>query len=271
MTVYLLGAGPGDPGLITVRGAEVLSHAEVVLYDRLIDKRLLELAPPEVKLVDVGKVPGKARMQDKINSLLVSYAKSYTRVVRLKGGDPFVFGRGAEEVKALTRAKVDFQIIPGISSATGVPTSLGIPLTYRQLASVVTLVTGHIQDAAILGAGEDGAGEDGAGEASSTKIAVDWEAIAKVGGTIVLLMGVENRKEISSRLIKGGRLPSTPVAAIEWGTWDSQRILLTTLGEMRDVDLLDLNPPAVIVIGDVVGLAPLTNINEVSSNQRLSH
>ena len=232
MTVYLVGAGPGDPGLITRRGAEVLGAADVVLYDRLVDVRLLDLVPPGAVLVDVGKRPGALRRQDEVNALLLGYAAEHDTVVRLKGGDPFVFGRGGEEAAALVEAGVPFEVVPGVSSAFAVPASAGIPVTQRGVSSSVTVVTGHV--------GEPG--EPGA---------VDWEALARTGGTLVVLMGMATRAEIARRLVAGGRPPGTPVTVVHAGTTPHSSHVRTTLDGLVEVRL---DPPCVIVIGPVAAL-----------------
>ncbi|HEV7865952.1 MAG TPA: uroporphyrinogen-III C-methyltransferase [Acidimicrobiia bacterium] len=231
MTVYLVGGGPGDPGLITVRGAEVLARADVVVYDRLSVATLLDLAPPGAERISVGKAPGRASLpQPEINALLVERGTAGEEVVRLKGGDPFLFARGGEEVVALRAAGVPFEIVPGITSAVAVPAYAGVPVTHRGLASSFTIVTGQ------------------EGEAG---IPVDWEAVARVGGTIAVLMGVAKREEIARRLMAGGLPPATPVAAITWGTRPEQRTHRTTLGRLAAEAI---ESPAVIVIGAVASL-----------------
>jgi uroporphyrinogen III methyltransferase/synthase len=232
VTVYLVGAGPGDPGLITRRGAEVLAAADVVLYDRLVDVRLLDLVPPGAVLVDVGKRPGAPRRQDEVNALLLEYAAGHDTVVRLKGGDPFVFGRGGEEAAALVEAGVPFEVVPGVSSAFAVPASAGIPVTQRGVSSSVTVVTGHV--------GEPG--EPGA---------VDWDGLARAGGTLVVLMGMATRAEIVRRLVAGGRAPDTPVTVVHAGTTPKSEQVRTTLERLVEVAL---DPPCVIVIGPVAAL-----------------
>jgi uroporphyrinogen III methyltransferase/synthase len=232
VTVYLVGAGPGDPGLITVRGAEVLARAEVVVYDRLSVGSLLDLARPEAERISVGKAPGRASLvQEEINALLVERGKAGQEVVRLKGGDPFVFARGGEEAAALLFAGVPFEIVPGVTSALAVPAYAGVPLTQRGLAASFTVVTGH------------------GGQFASA--APDWEAIARVGGTIVVLMGAATRATIAERLMAGGLPASTPVTATTWGTRPHQRSVRTTLGRLGDEPV---EAPAVIVIGAVAGI-----------------
>ena len=232
MTVYLVGAGPGDPGLLTVRGAEVLRTAEVVVYDRLSIAALLDLAPPEAERISVGKTPrGPSTPQEEINRLLVEHGLAGKRVVRLKGGDVFVFARGGEEAMALATAGVDFEIVPGITSAIAVPAYAGVPVTHRGVATSFTVVTGH---------------ED---PWASTE--TDWEAVARVGGTIVVLMGAATRADIAARLMGGGLDGATPVTAVRWGTRPNQRTVRTTLAGLGAADVAS---PSVIVIGQVAGL-----------------
>jgi uroporphyrin-III C-methyltransferase len=232
MTVYLVGAGPGDPDLLTVRAARLLATADVVVYDRLVDQRVLDLVGPGAELIAVGKFPGQSCRQHDINRLLVALADRAERgaVVRLKGGDPFVFGRGGEEAMALTEAGVPYEIVPGLSSVTAVPAAAGVPVTHRGLSASFTVVTGHR--------------EPGAPE-------VDWAALARVGGTIVVLMGVAARAGIARRLIAGGLDADTPVTAVEWGTHDRQRTVRTDLARLGATELTN---PATIVIGQVAGL-----------------
>jgi uroporphyrinogen III methyltransferase/synthase len=232
VTVYLVGAGPGDPGLLTVRGAEVLSLADVVVYDRLSVSSLLDLAPERAERISVGKARGEATMpQHEINALLVERGRAGQEVVRLKGGDPFVFARGGEEASALLAAGVAFEVVPGITSAVAVPAFAGVPVTHRGLSTSFTVVTGH----------EDPwAAKD-----------TDWDAVARVGGTIVVLMGVATRGAIATRLMEGGLAADTPVAAVRWGTRPEQHSVRTTL---EGLGAAALDPPATIVIGAVAGL-----------------
>jgi uroporphyrinogen III methyltransferase/synthase len=231
VTVHLVGAGPGDPGLLTVRALELLRRADVVVFDRLSQESLLDLAPPEAERIDVGKAPGHVRLgQDEINALLVERGRAGQTVVRLKGGDPFVFARGGEEAAAIAAAGVSFEVVPGITSAIAVPAYAGIPVTLRHSSTSVTIVTGH----------EDpGAGDSGT---------VDWDAVARVGGTIVILMGVARIGRIAEALMSGGRPAGTPVAAIQWGTRPEQRTVRATLSTIAG---RDLGTPSVIVVGDV--------------------
>ncbi len=233
MTVYLVGAGPGDPGLITVRGAEVLGRADVVVYDRLVDPSLLDLAPADAERVYAGKAPGAPEMdQAEINALLVDRARAGGNVVRLKGGDPFVFGRGGEEAEALAATGVPFEVVPGITSAIGAPAYAGIPVTHRGASTHFTVVTGH---------------EDPAKGSAD----VDWSALARTGGTLVILMGAGRVGEIASRLVEGGLAPDTPVAAVRNGTRPDQETVRATLATVADAGV---QAPAAIVVGDVAAL-----------------
>ncbi|GAC1315352.1 MAG: uroporphyrinogen-III C-methyltransferase [Acidimicrobiales bacterium] len=229
--VYLVGAGPGDPGLLTVRGAELLARADVVVHDRLAEPALLDLAPGVATRIDVGKRPGQSVRQEEINGLLVRHARDGSCVVRLKGGDPFVFGRGGEEAEALAAAGVGFEIVPGVSSAIAAPAYAGIPVTHRGLSTSFTVVTGHSRHA--------------------VDTETNWEALATAAGTLVVLMGVAHRAEIARRLLAGGLPPQTPVAAVRWGSRLDQRTVRTTLDLLGETAL---EPPVTIVIGRVAAL-----------------
>lgn len=230
MTVYLVGAGPGDPGLITVRGKELLEQADVVIYDRLSAAELLSHAPPGAELISVGKNPrGTSVAQDDINALLIERGRTHDVVVRLKGGDPFIFARGAEEAQALADAGIDYEVVPGITSAIAAPAYAGIPVTLRYSSTSLTIVTGH---------------EDPTKPATD----VDWEAIAQVGGTIVILMGVANIDAITKRLLAAGLDPDTPAAAVQWGTTTKQNTIRATLDTLWHQPLA---APSTIVIGEV--------------------
>ncbi len=233
--VYLVGAGPGDPGLITVRGAEVLRTADVVVHDRLTASSLLSWAPPAAEKLDVGKQPDDRGDQAAINSLLIERAKAGMRVVRLKGGDPFVFGRGGEEALALIDAGVAFEVVPGVTSAVAAPAYAGVPVTHRGMVTAFTVVAGHTRSVD-LPPGRGG---------------TDWEALARGGGTIVVLMGAAHRRKIAERLMAGGLSPATPVAAVQWGTAANQVTRRTTLGRLGATTLA---PPVTIVVGEVAGL-----------------
>ena len=230
MTVYLGGAGPGDPGVLTLRGAEVLRLADVVVHDRLSAVELLELAPDTAERIDVGKAPRHHRMtQDDINALLVERGLTGQTVVRLKGGDPFVFARGSEEAHALAAAGVPYEVVPGITSALAVPAYGGIPVTQRFSSTSFTVVTGH----------EDPSSGDGT---------VDWGAVANTGGTLVILMGVGRWPQIAERLLAAGRSPETPAAAVRWGSRPNQHTVRATLATLADHPL---EAPSVIVVGQV--------------------
>lgn len=234
MTVYLVGAGPGDPGLLTVRAAEVLARADVVVYDRLSVEALLDLAPLDAERISVAKAPGQVTLaQADINALLVAKAAAHGTVVRLKGGDPFVFARGGEEAAALAEAGIDFEVVPGITSAIAVPAYAGIPVTLRHSSTSFTVVTGH-EDPSV-------------GDAGS----VDWQAVARVGGTIVILMGVARIRSIAERLMAGGLPADTPTAAVHWGTRPEQRTVRATLGTIAEQPLAS---PSVIVVGEVAAV-----------------
>jgi len=235
--VYLVGAGPGDPGLITCKGIEYLRQADVIIYDRLLDERLLDSAPPEAERLYVGKAAGQhAREQSEINQLLVAKAKDGKMVVRLKGGDPFVLGRGGEEAEALADNNIPFEVVPGVSSAVAVPACAGIPVTHRGLASSFAVITGH-----------ETPGKD------SSSIA--WEKLATGVDTLIFLMGMRNLPEMVAKLVEHGRRPDTPVAVIKDGARPEQK---TVVGNLKDIVAKvrkhHLSPPAVIVVGDVVRL-----------------
>ena len=236
-TVYLVGAGPGEPGLITVKGLSYLESADVVVHDRLVDRRLLARVRGDAEVVDVGKLPGGGGAdQEEINALLVSRGQLGKQVVRLKGGDPFIFGRGGEEALALVEAGVPFEVVPGVTSAIAAPSYAGIPLTHRGIASSVTFVTGSESPL----------------KADS---AVAWGTLAQAGGTLVVLMGFESLAVIADTLVADGRSPDTPVALIEWGSEPHQRTVVGSLSDAADkAGRAGLAPPVVAVIGEVVGL-----------------
>jgi uroporphyrinogen III methyltransferase/synthase len=233
MTVYLVGAGPGDPGLLTVRGFAVLARADVVVYDRLASPTLLDVVPGTAELISAGKAPGQVDMtQDEINAVLVDRGRSADTVVRLKGGDPFVFGRGGEEAEALAVAGVPYEVVPGVTSAIGALAYAGIPVTHRGVSTHFTVVTGH----------ED----PGKGRAD-----VDWDALARVGGTLVILMGAGTIAAIAQRLMDSGLAPSTPVAAVRNGTRSDQHTVRATLATIGDAGV---RAPSAIVVGEVAAL-----------------
>ncbi|MGY6501545.1 MAG: uroporphyrinogen-III C-methyltransferase [Acidimicrobiales bacterium] len=232
MTVYLVGAGPGDPGLLTVRGAELLRTCDVIVHDRLSGNEMLDLAPAHAERINVGKAPGNAPIpQPRINALLVEHGLAGRRVVRLKGGDPFVFARGGEEAMALAAAGVPFECVPGISSALAAPAAAGVPLTLRHEVFSFTVVTGH--------------------QAPGTTNPVDWRAIAAAGGTIVILMAAARIGLIADELVAGGLDPATPVAAVRWATTDRQEVARSTLADIADVGI---EAPATFIVGMVAAL-----------------
>ncbi len=228
--ISLVGAGPGDPDLLTVRAAKRLADADVVVHDALVSDAVLALASPAAECIDVGKRPGQSIAQDLINVLLIRLAREGKRVVRLKGGDPFVFGRGGEEAFALADAGIACEVVPGITSAIGAPAAAGIPVTHRGLSASFTVVTGHRQR----------------GETP-----VNWQALAQVGGTLVVLMGVAQRGEIAAQLVEGGLAETTPVAAVHRATTGAQTVQRCTL---RELATAPIESPAVIVIGAVASL-----------------
>jgi len=238
--VSLVGAGPGDPGLLTLRGRKAILEADVVLYDHLASPALLSAVDvPGQERIHVGKAAGLAFAgQEAITSLIVRRALDGQRVVRLKGGDPFVFGRGAEEAVALVARGIAYEIIPGVTSVHAAPAMAGIPITHRDHASAFVVATGHER-----------------GDSSEDAERVDWEAVGKVGGTVIVLMGVAQADRWSEGLMRAGRAPETPVAFVRWGSLPRQEVLVTTLGTaVRDIAAKGLRSPAVAVVGDVVGL-----------------
>ncbi|MBI1388589.1 MAG: uroporphyrinogen-III C-methyltransferase [bacterium] len=240
--VILIGAGPGDPGLLTLRGRDALLGADVVVYDNLVSEEIVALAPPAAERIYVGKMAGKHTMpQEAINELLVREARSGRRVVRLKGGDPFVFGRGAEECVYLRDNGVEFEIVPGVSAAAAVPAYAGIPLTHRELAASFHVITGHEH-------------------ACKDETSIDWRAVAGLEGTLVIFMGVTTLRSIADALIRHGRSSETPVAAIRWGTVPEQRTLTAPLRSIADeAERAGLRPPGLIVVGEVVRLREQLN------------
>jgi uroporphyrinogen III methyltransferase/synthase len=237
-TVYLVGAGPGDPGLVTRRALELVREADAIVYDRLIPAGLVAEAAPSAELHYAGKEPGKPSMdQEAINALLVELGLSGKSVVRLKGGDPFVFGRGGEEAQALAAAGVPFEVVPAVTAGIAAPAYAGIPVTHRDEASAVAFVTGH---------------EDPA----KAESAIDWEALARFPGTLVFYMGVKQLPEISKRLIDAGRPADMPAAVVERGTLPGQRAVVATLGDIAArVAAEDVKPPAITLVGPVAKLA----------------
>jgi uroporphyrin-III C-methyltransferase / precorrin-2 dehydrogenase / sirohydrochlorin ferrochelatase len=235
--VALVGGGPGDPDLITVRGRRLLAEADVVIADRLGPRDLLDELPPHVEVIDAAKIPyGRAMAQEAINAALIEHAKAGKAVVRLKGGDPFVFGRGMEEAQALAAEGIAVTVVPGISSSISVPGAAGIPVTHRGVAHEFTVVSGHVAP-------------------DDPRSLVDWEALARLRGTLVLLMAVERIGAIADALVAAGRPAVTRVAVVQEGTTAAQRRVDATLGTVAETVVREgVRPPAVIVIGDVVGV-----------------
>ena len=236
-SVVLVGGGPGDPGLITVRGRQAVAQADVVVADHLAPLSLLESLPAHVEVIDASKLPrGRSMAQEQINALLIERARAGRRVVRLKGGDPFVFGRGMEELEACVAAGVPVEVVPGVTSAIAVPALAGIPVTHRGLTHEFVVVSGHVPP----------------GHPQSL---VDWAAIARLRGTVVVLMGVDTAPAIAAALVEHGRPPDTPVAVVTDGSTVTQRTVRTTLADLpRAVVEEGIRPPAVWVVGAVVGL-----------------
>lgn len=244
MTVHLVGAGPGDPDLLTMRAVSLLAQADVIVHDRLVDRRILASAAPWAELIDVGKTPGSPRnSQDEINAILVDRGRTFGCVVRLKGGDPFVFGRGGEEAVALVDAGIDVEEVPGITSAVAAPAAAGIPVTMRGVASGVTVVTAH-QD-------------------PNRDPSLDWKALARAGTTLVILMGAARAALIAERLIDGGMATDTPVAIITSATTDDEHVTRT---ELERLGSFPIDNPSTIVVGavaahDVLAPAVLTSFH----------
>src|SRR3954449_3858446 len=236
-SVVLVGGGPGDPGLITVRGRRAISQADVVVADHLAPLSLLSSLPADVEVIDASKLPrGRSMAQEQINALLISHARAGRRVVRLKGGDPFVFGRGMEELEACVAAGIPVEVVPGVTSAIGVPGLAGIPVTHRGLTHEFVVVSGHLPP----------------GHPQSL---VDWAALGRLRGTLVVLMGVDTAPAIAATLVEHGRASETPVAVVTDGSTPTQRLVRTTLdGLAKTLADQDIRPPAVWVVGEVVGL-----------------
>ncbi len=243
--VYVVGAGPGPVELLTLKAAELLRDAEVIVYDRLIQPSVLALAPPSAERIYIGKPAGRRHSrQEEVNEVLVRKAREGKQVVRLKGGDPFVLGRGGEEAAYLAESGVPFEVIPGVSSAIAAPLHAGIPLTHRDVASCVVIATGH--------------------EAHRDEDRLDWAALSKLD-TLVFLMGVRNLGRIASRLIEHGRDPATPAALIQMAYWPDERVLVATLANIaEEAERAQFQPPATLVIGEVVRWRERLRIKETS-------
>ena len=235
--VYLIGAGPGDMGLMTIKGMELLRQADVVMYDALANPELLKECKEGAELIDAGKRGGDHHLRQwQTNELLVKYAKEGKMVVRLKGGDPFLFGRGAEEAEELRKAGADVHVVPGASSSISVPELAGIPVTHRDHTSLVTFITGHEKD-------------------DRTEDRVDWKKLVGGHGTLVILMGLGNAAHISSELISGGMSPDMPAAILSKGSTPDQKVYVTTVGDLeRTIREENVATPGIMVIGTVVQL-----------------
>ncbi|MCL5877190.1 MAG: uroporphyrinogen-III C-methyltransferase [Candidatus Bathyarchaeota archaeon] len=235
--VYLVGAGPGDPKLLTVKAVEVIKQADVLIYDRLgVSDEILNMAPAKAERIFVGKRTGLHEVpQDQITNIIIEKAKEGGKVVRLKGGDPFIFGRGGEEAEALVAEGIEFEIVPGVSSSVAAPMYAGIPLTHRDYAASMAIITGH--------------------RAGDAEKSIDWVKIANAVDTMVILMGVESLEGIVGKLLAGGITPQKPVAMIESGTLPQQRTLIATLGTIiKEAEKQQIKPPSVILIGEVATL-----------------
>jgi len=234
--VFLVGAGPGDPNLLTIKAFELLKEADVVIYDRLVSEAILKLVPKSTEKIYVGKSSKKHELtQEKITELLITKGREGKKVVRLKGGDPFLFGRGGEEAEALAGQGIDFEVVSGVTSAIAAPAYAGIPLTHRDYASSVAIVTGHM--------------------AENAERNVNWAEIAGAVDTIVILMGVGELESTAKQLVEGGLNPNTPVALIECGTLKQQRSVTGKIGTIaEEAEKKKVKPPAVVVIGEVVNL-----------------
>jgi uroporphyrin-III C-methyltransferase len=235
-TVYLVGAGPGDPKLITVRGKELLEEADVIVYDRLVNPQLLDDSNPDAVRIYCGKLPDKHSIpQEEINTMLVDYAKAGKNVVRLKGGDPGIFGRVGEEAAYCAEHGIDYEIIPGITSGLSAPLYAGIPVTHREVSSSVAIVTGH--------------------QKAEPSQDLNWQQLATATDTLIIYMGVKNLPYLRQKLLQYGRAASTPVALIRWGTLGNQQVLTGTLEDIDErVRQTEFQSPAIIVIGEVVRL-----------------
>lgn len=233
--VYLVGAGPGDPGLITLKGKSLLEFADVVVYDALVSPEILAMINPQAEKIDAGKRRGNhSKLQLETTQILIDKAAAAAIVVRLKAGDPFVFGRGGEEMADLYQAGIAVEVVPGVTAGIAAPAYAGIPLTHRDYSSTVAFVTGHES-------------------AGKYRLEVNWQAIAQGAETIVIYMGLHNLTIITSQLIAGGLAPTTPIALIRWGTTPHQEELFSTLGTVvRDVAERDFRTPAIAIVGKVV-------------------
>ncbi len=249
--VYLVGAGPGDPELLTVKAHRLIKEADMIVYDRLVSDEILNLIPTGIAKIYVGKATGRHSLpQDDINTLLVNLAKGHRHIVRLKGGDPFIFGRGSEEAVILAKNHIQFEIVPGLTSAMACAAYAGIPLTHRGLADAVQFVTGHRR--------------------GDLEVQLDQDALSNNNCTLAIYMGLGNLEPIAKAILDAGRPASTPVAVIEQGTTSQQRRLISTLSKLvTDTQEADILPPAIVVIGEVVSLAATLDWFEPAIEQEL--
>lgn len=249
MTVHLVGAGPGSPDLLTIRAARLLGEADVVIHDRLIGDGIMQMVAPWAERIDVGKDPyGRSVPQTEINRLLIEHGRARGRIVRLKGGDPFVFGRGGEEAIALAEAGIACEIVPGITSAIAGPAAAGIPVTHRGLSSGFTVITGH--------------------QNPGNSQRLDWDAVAKLGTTLVVLMGASRASEIRARLLDGGAPADTPVAIVTRATWADQSTVRCVLSELGDTVVEN---PSIIVLGPAAALELATVANTAAQVEAPQH
>ena len=234
--VFLVGAGPGDPELLTLRAVRLLQQADVLVYDNLVSSGVLDFAPPKAERIYAGKRRNEHTMrQEQINTLLVKLAREGKRVVRLKGGDPFIFGRGGEEMQELAAQGIDFEVVPGVTAACGVASFAGIPLTHRDHAQVALFVTGHLKD--------------------GSTVELDWQALVRPGQTVVIYMGLNALPDICRELIAHGAPPERPVAVVQHGTLATQKVLTGTLADLpQKVATAGLSSPSLVIVGDVVRL-----------------
>jgi uroporphyrin-III C-methyltransferase/precorrin-2 dehydrogenase/sirohydrochlorin ferrochelatase len=243
--VHIVGAGPGDPELLTLKALRTLQDADLIVHDRLVDARILDMARRDAERIYVGKSRSKHSVpQDQINALLVAEAQAGRRVVRLKGGDPFVFGRGGEELQALKAEGVEAHVVPGITAALGCAAAIQLPLTHRDVAQAVTFITGHAKTGGALD--------------------LDWAALAAAQHTLVVYMGAVNAAEVRARLLDAGRAEATPAVIVENGSRPEQRAIATTLGALvNDVARLDLKSPTLLIIGEAAALADAKTVSEI--------
>jgi uroporphyrin-III C-methyltransferase len=247
--VYLIGAGPGDIELLTLKAVRILREADVVMLDDLVNRDVLRFAQPDAEVVEVGKRGGcKSTPQMSIHEHMFRYAQAGKTVARLKGGDPFVFGRGGEEMQFLAAAGIAAEVVSGVTAGVAVPAALGIPVSHRDCARSITFVTGHTRDDAPM----------------------DWRRLAATGGTLVIYMGIANLSEITAELLAAGLSPTLPAAAIQHGTLPQQRSVITTLAELAaQVRAQELGSPAIVVVGDVVGMASIQSVKQEILEEQL--